>query len=245
MTKIKGLFWGYGIILVIMWILFLCCPGSVLTIMFRLLWIELLISWVLWIMFTLDSKWYQWKGFVFIVSILQILLWILLFIPSRQIGIIEVAMIILWILLIIKGILMTFQWLTPEWNKLWMVLWILGILFGLLIIACPFLYPLLIMYITWIILIIVWVAMVYFWFSVKEVEVVEGKVVKIESTNWTVEIPPIEWNQNNENSENTTGQTEEQKQDNTTTETEEQNQEKPEETNSENNTPENVQNWNL
>ena len=159
MAKIKGLFWGYGIILVIMWILFLCCPGSVLTIMFRLLWIELLISWVLWIMFTLDSKWYQWKGFVFIVSILQILLWILL-------------MIILWILLIIKGILMTFQWLTPEWNKLWMVLWILGILFGLLIIACPFLYPLLIMYITWIILIIVWVAMVYFWFSVKEVEVV-------------------------------------------------------------------------
>jgi hypothetical protein len=126
-----------------------------------------------------------------------------------------------------------------------MVLWILGILFGLLIIACPFLYPLLIMYITWIILIIVWVAMVYFWFSVKEVEVVEWKVVKIESTNWTVEIPPIEWNQNNENSENTTGQTEEQKQDNTTTETEEQNQEKPEETNSENNTPENIQNWNL
>ena len=129
---------------------------------------------------------------------------------------------------------MTFQWLTPEWNKLWMVLWILGILFGLLIIACPFLYPLLIMYITWIILIIVWVAMVYFWFSVKEVEVVEGKVVKIESTNWTVEIPPIEWNQNNESTENTT------------TQTEEQNQEKSEETNTENNTtqqtPENTQN---
>lgn len=110
MLKIKSLFRANGLFLILFW-LFLCFnPELALNIVIIVFGIEVLLSWVIGMIFSRQQKQYPYRGLLFFGALLWIIFWILLLI-FPQIGhfMVSLMVVLLWITIVVKGIATVFD----------------------------------------------------------------------------------------------------------------------------------------
>jgi len=107
MIREKFLFWFNAIFYIIFGCVMMFKPDLALETIIITFWIESILSWIAWVVLTIEDKEFEERWILAGLSIFQILVWVLLaFFPQSGELIIKIFIVLVWILLIIRWILL-------------------------------------------------------------------------------------------------------------------------------------------